>query len=447
MGSLIEEFLRQECPELWVFEFRGGTTHRRRIFKRQSGFTGCRLAAISGPLRQSSSRPLRQSIRPSRRLPLPRKNPTRLPRKPFRPPSALSFPTHNRTAAQTWRSKRPPANNANADGFTVVKSRKKGKKRPATDSDPKSQAAPSNRPTATPAKKAAASAQSEPTFASEIKPPPPIIIQDKAKWHQVDIRTQGYPVHAVRRLRHPRTRVPMDMVMVELDPTPEGKAIFNLKRVCGLSDLVIEPPRKSGVVAQFHNCQHFGHTANNCFAHPRCVKCTGDHGTTECTRPKDCADPPDCVNCHTTGHPASYRGCAKAPKTPARKSPAKSTLPKPAPVKYIPAPVAVINAWAKPQVAAQVTAPVIPVASRQLPASQTAPRPQVQPIPSVFAENKDDPFAQIANICSFLDRINRQELAVLSAEIAAATSGHERLRAISQHKTLVEALWAFTSQP
>ncbi|CAH2057829.1 unnamed protein product, partial [Iphiclides podalirius] len=268
---------------------------------------------------------------------------------------------------------------------------------------------------------------------------------DRAK---VDIRTQGYPVHAVRRLRHPRTRVPMDMVMVELDPTPEGKAIFNLKRVCGLSDLVIEPPRKSGVVAQCHNCQHFGHTANNCFAHPRCVKCTGDHGTTECTRPTDCADPPDCVNCNATGHPASYRGCAKALKTPARKSPAKSTLPKPAPVKFIPAPVPVINAWAKPQVAAQVTAPVIPVASRpiaqQLPASQTAPRLQVQPTPSVFAENKDDPFAQIANICSLLDRINRQELAVLSA---TATSGHERLRAISQHKTLVEALWAFTSQP
>ncbi|CAH2075519.1 unnamed protein product, partial [Iphiclides podalirius] len=365
-----------------------------------------------------------------------------------------------------------PANNANANGFTVVKSRKKGKKRPATDSDHESEAAASNRPTATPAKKAAATAQSEPTFVSErkIKPPPPIIIQEKAKWHQIcswferhnirdprsknthmgirvyldssdDFRrvtkylreAKGYPV---RRLRHPRTRVPMDMVMVELDPTPEGKAIFNLKRVCGLSDLVIEPPRKSGVVAQCHNCQHFGHTANNCFAHPRCVKCTGDHGTTECTRPKDCADPPDCVNCHTTGHPASYRGCAKAPKTPARKSPAKSTLPKPAPVKYIPAPVPVTNAWVKPQVAAQVTAPVAsrPIA-QQLPASQTAPRPQVQPTPSVFAENKDDPFAQIANICSLLDRINRQELAVLSAKIAAATSGHERLRAISQHKT------------
>ncbi|XP_037298964.1 flocculation protein FLO11-like [Manduca sexta] len=48
-----------------------------------------------------------------------------------------------------------------------------------------------------------------------------------------------------------------------------------------------------------------------------CVKCLGEHGTSECPRPKDrtqCTEPPSCTNCRQSGHPANYRGCPRAPK-------------------------------------------------------------------------------------------------------------------------------------
>uniref|UniRef100_A0A2A4J3A5 Pre-C2HC domain-containing protein n=1 Tax=Heliothis virescens TaxID=7102 RepID=A0A2A4J3A5_HELVI len=130
-----------------------------------------------------------------------------------------------------------------------------------------------------------------------------------------DLVSQGVPVTHVHRMHRARGGPAYDMVLVVSEPTV-GKhhPIFSIRSVCNLSGISIEKPVRSGIVTQCHRCQLWGHSQSNCFAQPRCVKCTGDHGTADCPRPKDrtlCTEPPSCVLCGNSGH---HRGCPKAPK-------------------------------------------------------------------------------------------------------------------------------------
>ncbi|KAL0852945.1 hypothetical protein ABMA27_012738 [Loxostege sticticalis] len=100
-----------------------------------------------------------------------------------------------------------------------------------------------------------------------------------------------------------------------LDHSAAAKDVFNIKAVCSISGLRVEPPRKRGTPGQCHRCQLYGHSARNCRARPRCVKCLGDHGTADCARYRATAsEPPSCVLCDSAGHPANYRGCPRAPR-------------------------------------------------------------------------------------------------------------------------------------
>lgn len=74
------------------------------------------------------------------------------------------------------------------------------------------------------------------------------------------------------------------MVLAVLDLTNEGKEIFNLKSVCSLTGIRVEPPYTRGLIGQCHRCQLYGHSAKNCFTRPRCVKCLDDHATADCSR-------------------------------------------------------------------------------------------------------------------------------------------------------------------
>ena len=133
-----------------------------------------------------------------------------------------------------------------------------------------------------------------------------------------DLKSQNIPVSEVHRMHRSRGGPAYDMVLVVCEPTEGRHPIFQIQAVCNLSGISIEKPNKTGVVGQCHRCQLYGHSQRNCFATPRCVKCLGDHGTSECTRPKDrtlCLEPPSCVLCGQTGHPANYRGCPMAPKS------------------------------------------------------------------------------------------------------------------------------------
>lgn len=133
-----------------------------------------------------------------------------------------------------------------------------------------------------------------------------------------DLINQKIPATAVHRLQKARGGEKYDMVLVICDPVEGHHPIFKVKSVCSLSGVVIERPFKSYQIGQCHRCQMYGHSQNHCYAPHRCVKCLGDHGTSDCPRPKDTSqatEPPSCVLCGQSGHPANYRGCPKAPKS------------------------------------------------------------------------------------------------------------------------------------
>ncbi|KAA5635076.1 hypothetical protein F3G63_34160, partial [Pseudomonas aeruginosa] len=86
---------------------------------------------------------------------------------------------------------------------------------------------------------------------------------------------------------------PYNMILVALEPTPEAKKkISCLSTVCGLSGVSIEAPHKRGTPGQCYRCQLYGHSARNCHARPRCVKCLGDHATLDCSRVRETATEP-----------------------------------------------------------------------------------------------------------------------------------------------------------
>lgn len=127
---------------------------------------------------------------------------------------------------------------------------------------------------------------------------------------------QNLPVREVHRMyRGRRPRTPYDMVLVVLDRSPAGKAIFKITNVAGLTGFVVEPPHKRGEIGQCHNCQFYGHSARHCHAKARCVKCLGDHPTRDCERTRESPGEPECVLCGASGHPANWRGCPKAPRS------------------------------------------------------------------------------------------------------------------------------------
>ena len=68
-----------------------------------------------------------------------------------------------------------------------------------------------------------------------------------------------------------------------------------------------ETPRKRREIVQCTRCQRYGHTKGYCHHSPRCVKCTGNHLTPECTKIGKSADV-KCVLCNGN-HPANYKGC------------------------------------------------------------------------------------------------------------------------------------------
>jgi hypothetical protein len=96
------------------------------------------------------------------------------------------------------------------------------------------------------------------------------------------------------------------MFFVELQPARNNKDIFNVEYIqqCKIK---FEPPRYKRDIAQYANCQRYGHTKNYCHLKPRCVKWAGDRLTNQCHKKERSSDV-TCVLCGGN-HPAKYKGC------------------------------------------------------------------------------------------------------------------------------------------
>lgn len=97
----------------------------------------------------------------------------------------------------------------------------------------------------------------------------------------------------------------MPLCAVELVNDDAGRNILNLTRLL-YSVVIVEHRHHNTELPQCTNCQNYGHTKNYCHLGSRCVRCTGDHHFSKCTKPS--TTPAQCVNCHGD-HPANFRGC------------------------------------------------------------------------------------------------------------------------------------------
>jgi len=125
---------------------------------------------------------------------------------------------------------------------------------------------------------------------------------------------KGFPVISVYQLKKTieKQRIPLPIFYVELQLQGGDSPIYQLNDILHLK-IKVEPYRKSKSPTQCHRCQRYGHTKTNCNHPPRCVKCSGDHWSTNCE--SKYLENPKCVLCEGE-HVASFRGCPKYPTKP-----------------------------------------------------------------------------------------------------------------------------------
>lgn len=268
---------------------------------------------------------------------------------------------------------------------------------------------------------------------------------------RADLESQGFPIREVHRMYSGRDKRPFDLVLVILDLSPEGKKIFGLKTVCRLSGLSVEAPFRLGPPGQCHRCQLYGHSARNCNARPRCVKCLGDHGTADCKRSRDDPTPPSCVLCNAEGHTANYRGCPKAPRAsnkararaPERFAPSAPQYTKTSSkVSTVPYRPPTTSAWAKPLAYTSV-APKAKTCSPPLPRSQVptrAPAPTPLPSPRPSKPGQSAPAAASAGFLGAAPAVDFGKVTALLRKLSQAQTALEKLMILSDHQEVMSSL-------
>uniref|UniRef100_A0A2S2P9D3 Nucleic-acid-binding protein n=1 Tax=Schizaphis graminum TaxID=13262 RepID=A0A2S2P9D3_SCHGA len=115
----------------------------------------------------------------------------------------------------------------------------------------------------------------------------------------------GFSVIKVSIILNKKTKAPLPLFLVNLEPIEHNLKIFQVSKILN-SVVKIEKPRKSRHPPQCKRCQMYGHTHNWCHHQPRCVKCSENHTTSDCTKSRD--TPAKCVLC-SGSHTANYKGC------------------------------------------------------------------------------------------------------------------------------------------
>jgi len=115
----------------------------------------------------------------------------------------------------------------------------------------------------------------------------------------------GHVVRNITNIRHRQTKDPMNLFYVDLEPASNNKDVYNITAIQN-KIILFEPPRTNSGIPQCTRCQQYGHTQRYCNKPYVCVKCSGHHHTSVCTKPRD--TPAKCVLCGGS-HPANYKGC------------------------------------------------------------------------------------------------------------------------------------------
>lgn len=131
-----------------------------------------------------------------------------------------------------------------------------------------------------------------------------------------ELELRLFEVRKVTNVLHKTTKRPLPLFFIDLEPTDYSNDIFKLSSFLH-TKIKVEEPYKAKIISQCLNCQEYGHTRTYCGYPPRCVRCSANHASSECTKPRD--TPAKCVLC-SGDHPANYRGCTVYKELQLRKS-------------------------------------------------------------------------------------------------------------------------------
>lgn len=125
-------------------------------------------------------------------------------------------------------------------------------------------------------------------------------------WIRGKLANLGYQVRFLNVIKSRSNKEPLNLFEIELEKCDKAsiEAFLELKMLGNQLITVEKLLRKD--VPQCHRCQCFGHTKNYCLRPFVCVKCAGDHPSTECKKLKSAK--PKCANCFKD-HTANYKGC------------------------------------------------------------------------------------------------------------------------------------------
>lgn len=123
---------------------------------------------------------------------------------------------------------------------------------------------------------------------------------------QLALKEMGHDALNIWNMKQRVTKKALHMFIVELAPKSNNKQIYDVKSLLNCR-IKIEPPRPARNIPQCANCQQYGHTKSYCRRSPKCIKCAGNHLSSDCNR-KERSDSVKCVLCGGN-HPANYKGC------------------------------------------------------------------------------------------------------------------------------------------
>ncbi|XP_054712932.1 paired amphipathic helix protein Sin3a-like [Uloborus diversus] len=129
--------------------------------------------------------------------------------------------------------------------------------------------------------------------------------KDDLKWALEEL---GYGVKKVAQLVR-KGSTPLPIFQVHLSHTEGVEKVFDLTNIL-YTYVTVEAYKARKGPSQCHRCQKFNHSSENCFMTPRCVRCGGEHLSSDCPHKAAKMDKPMCANSQGP-HPASYKGCPK----------------------------------------------------------------------------------------------------------------------------------------
>jgi len=116
---------------------------------------------------------------------------------------------------------------------------------------------------------------------------------------------KGHSAKHVMNIKN-KNKCALPMFFVDLFPQNNNKDVLNITSLLNTIVVIEKPHKTRRGPPQCHQCQIYGHTRNQCHHTPRCVKCSEDHFSEDCT--KDQNSPAKCALC-AGDHTANYKGC------------------------------------------------------------------------------------------------------------------------------------------